>query len=385
MSSPNMNLPIPVPTVTDGPQYAIDEVGCFNKIDSHNHTSGQGVPVPVDGIQIDNNLPMNSFGLTSASSVGFQNQLSSPGFGKIYMSGNDLYWTNGTGAYNVQITTTGSVNSGAGSITGLPSGTASAAYISGSGTFQFRSATNTAADVDGRSVILRNSTVSSFGMTVAPPSAMSQDYTVTLPVPPAVTSFMSVDSTGAVSASIPTALGIDTGNIANSAITNIKMAANSVDTNQIVNASVTQSKLAPVSQQISASCGSFSTNSTSFVDVTNLSVTITTTGRPVFIYLQPDGTTGLVGSSIGPTSTSTDTFVVGYLAILRGSTLIADNQLILFSGIPSSGGPILGVPCSSVFFIDPVAAGTYTYKIQAKATSGDGMRINYAKLIAFEI
>ena len=40
--------------------------------------------------------------------------------------------------------------------------------------------------------------------------------------------------------------------------------------------------------QISSSSSTFSTTSLSPTDVTNLSVTITTTGRPVLLMLQPD-------------------------------------------------------------------------------------------------
>ncbi len=350
MSSPNMNLPIPVPTVTDGPQYAIDEVGCFNKIDSHNHTSGQGVPVPVDGIQIDNNLPMNSFGLTSASSVGFQNQLSSPGSGKIYMSGNDLYWTNGTGAYNVQITTNGSVNAGAGSITGLPSGTASAAYISGSGTFQFRSATNTAADVDGRSVILRNSAVSSFGMTVAPPSAMSQDYTVTLPVPPAVTSFMTMDNAGAIAVVAPYPLG--TNDIANLAVTTAKIDNSAVTTAKIADQNVTPVKRSPANY----SAGNTGT------------VSFTATGTSTLVY-----------SLTLATSAANKQMMVLLQPYLSGSNINCGTQVRLFLVVvdPAAASTVIrsvnvsgsGTPQFQALHVCP-SVGTYTVQVRVEATGG---------------
>jgi hypothetical protein len=104
MSSPNMNLPIPVPSQTGGPQYAQNEVSCFNQIDSHNHTAGQGVPIPINGINVNQNLSMNGLSVTDLKSTKFLNQAISPGSSSLYMLGNDLYWSDGTGAFNVQIT-----------------------------------------------------------------------------------------------------------------------------------------------------------------------------------------------------------------------------------------------------------------------------------------
>jgi len=201
MSSPNMNLPIPVPSQTGGPQYAQDEVSCFNQIDGHNHTPGQGALVPLNGLNVNQNFNMNSLTVTNLKSIQLLNQAVSPGSSSLYMLGNNLYWTDGTGAYNVQITSGNAVAvSGAVGFSGLPSGTASAAYISGSGTFRFQSATNTGATLDIGPLKTRNTTASSNAVTITPPNPLPADYTLTLPSAlPANTSFVQASNTGALS------------------------------------------------------------------------------------------------------------------------------------------------------------------------------------------
>ena len=55
-----------------------------------------------------------------------------------------------------------------------------------------------------------------------------------------------------------------------------------------VSGGIDRPSLPAVGQQVSTSCANFTTTSATFVDVTNLTVTITTTGRPVVLLLQPD-------------------------------------------------------------------------------------------------
>lgn len=199
--SPNMNLPIPVPSQTGGPQYALDEQSCFQQLDSHNHTPGQGVQIPVNALDINQNLSMGGLSVTDLKSVKFENQSISPGSSSLYMLGNDLYWSDGTGAFNVQITSGNAVAvSGAVGFSGLPSGTASAAYLSFTGTFRFQSATNTGATLDVGPIKTRNTTASSNAVTITPPNPLPADYTLTLPnALPAGNSFIQSDNAGNLS------------------------------------------------------------------------------------------------------------------------------------------------------------------------------------------
>jgi len=137
MASPNMGLTIPAPTVTEGPEYAEDIQQNFNLIDSHNHTSGQGSLIPLNALTISQNLNMNSYSVTNLKSTSLVNQISAPAEnGSVYMTGDNLYWKDGTGSHNVQITNGNSLAGAAGTITGLPTGTESAAYLSIPGNLQ---------------------------------------------------------------------------------------------------------------------------------------------------------------------------------------------------------------------------------------------------------
>lgn len=196
-----MNLTIPVPSQTGGPQYASDEVNCFNAIDSHNHTSGQGVKVPINGLDINQNLDMNTLSVTNLKSIQFLNSAIAPGSSSLYMLGNNLYFRDGTDSFNVQITNGASVNvSGQYGFTGLPSGTASAAFLPLSGTFRFQSATNVGATTDIGPLKLRNTTTNSNSITITPPNPLPADYSLTLPSAlPAGDSFLVSSSTGNLS------------------------------------------------------------------------------------------------------------------------------------------------------------------------------------------
>lgn len=202
--TPNMNLPNPVPSVDPGPDYANNLSNALNVIDEHTHVPGQGVPVPPAGLNINADLPFQNNNLTGAKSVRFQPQPSALSgamdLGAIYVVGPDLYYNDGSGN-QVKITTGGSVNAGAGSISGLPSGTASVAYSGG--TYTFQSATATSAVLDLGSAILRDNTASSKGLTLSPPNSMAADYTITLPPLPSVTSFLTIDASGTVASTTP--------------------------------------------------------------------------------------------------------------------------------------------------------------------------------------
>jgi len=116
---------------------------------------------------------------------------------------------------------------------------------------------------------------------------------------------------------------------------------------------------------LSSSCGLFVGPGPGYQPVTNLSVTITTSGRPVYIGMIDDGTTdGSSTYSYITYSSSTTSFVL----IKRGSTTIVAAQ---------SGA---NAPVSSISTVDIVAAGTYTYTIHAFSNT----TISHAKLFVRE-
>lgn len=164
--------------------------------------------------------------------------------------------------------------------------------------------------------------------------------------------------------------------LADGAVTTAKLAANAVTSAKIAAGAVTQAALASRATgttvaaggvAISASCGNFSTTSTTSVDVTNLSVTITTTGRPIMVHFSGSGSsTSDLLSPVGD---------VIFVNILQGATVIA----AFFADGTECRNPSL-----FPFVVDPQVAGTYTYKVQAHVGSGTGQVNNY-KLVAYEL
>lgn len=162
---------------------------------------------------------------------------------------------------------------------------------------------------------------------------------------------------------------IPTGGIADLAVSTAKLAAGAV----------TQAKRASLGQQVSSSSGSYSSTSTSYADVTNLTVSITTTGRPVFIGLISDGSISKMGMEDNGGSTQSVS-----VKIVRGSTDIAIYNL---RSEATTG--VIYIPSSSIYMIDVPSAGTYTYKVQGISSAFSGsaptLVVQSAKLVAYEL
>jgi len=152
------------------------------------------------------------------------------------------------------------------------------------------------------------------------------------------------------------------------------------DTLRVKDGGITQAKRAALGQQISSSSGTFTTTSSSYVDVTNLSVTITTTGRPVVLAFVADGSSDCI---IGMRNSSS--------AVATGALKIKDasgdiSSYVLSSGISASSSTTMGWPCSMIHHIFVPSAGSHTYTVQAKITSGStSVRVENTKLVAYEL
>ena len=177
---------------------------------------------------------------------------------------------------------------------------------------------------------------------------------------------------------------IVTGGITDLAVTSAKLAANSVITAKILDANVTKAKLAALGQQISSSSGVFTSTSTSPVDVTNLSVNITTTGRPVWVGMISDGTANASYIESNNNGGNDNNLIVS-VSIVRDSTEIA-RYTLTWGQTTNETNMQLAIPSSSVWTIDPVSAGSYTYKIQVFIVqASSSVEVGRAKLVAYEI
>lgn len=361
--SPNMSLIIPGVGTEDGPQYATDINNSLTIIDQHNHSIGSGVQITPSGLNINSSLPMNNNSLTLTSAVTFQAQLTDATNLSLYTKGVDFYLVDGNGNV-IRLTQSGSVSGSSGTITGLPSGTASASF--GAGTFVFQASTNTAANIDGGSFILRNNTASSFGLTLQPPNALASNFAITLPSIPAQTNVMTLDASGNMGSITYDAVGQAMTSVGANAI-GVSMTATGAN-------AVADSRTRTVSSTVGAggvaksSIINASITLTTFTDVGT--ITITTTGRPVCIAIMPfDNTEAYI--DVAPSTISKVRISQGttdYTFTLRGFSV----EMVYPASLVAVDTSVAG------------AAGTYTYNV-AGATIGGTLQFVNCVMVAYEL
>lgn len=197
--SPNMNLPVPNVGTEPGPDYALDVNNALAILDQHTHAPGSGVQINPSGININSALTFNNNYATQVAGLTLTAQSTLPGLGTLYEAGTDLYFIDGIGN-NVRITQAGGIAGAPGSITNLTP-PASVTYVSGSQTFVFQSDFDTAANIDVGAVLFRNLTPNSTNaITLMAPPSLTSNSSLTLPLTPAVQSFMTLDAAGVISA-----------------------------------------------------------------------------------------------------------------------------------------------------------------------------------------
>jgi microcystin-dependent protein len=207
--TPNMGLPNPVPNIDPGPDYAFNNQACFNVLDQHNHTPGSGVQIPPAGLNINSALPFNGNPATNLQATIFTQQSAFPTNNSLWVgTDGNLYFNDGAGDPSIKITAGGTVNA---TTSGISSGTATASFIGG--VLVVNAAPNTPANIQAGSILLGNNTFGSNYLTLSPPAAMGSNITETLPSIPAATSFMQMDTSGTMTASVPVSQGIDVGNL----------------------------------------------------------------------------------------------------------------------------------------------------------------------------
>ena len=384
--SPNMGMPVPIPGVTSGPAWATDINSSLGIIDSHDHSPGKGVQVTPSGLNINSDLSFQNNNATMLRTSRFSSQSTTLGtpadLSETYVVNGDLYYNNGAGTA-VRITNGSSIVGPAGSISGLPSGTASASYSAGS--FIWQSATNTAATMDAGPYIFRPTTAGADGITVSAPSGLASNLSITLPgsLPASgQTHFMTINSSGTMANDwVPDflTLGFPTSNnlgVMNGGIGTAQIAVGGVATSNIADNAVTRAKLAAVGQHVTLSSGAYSRSNTVAATVTNLSETFSVTGRPVMLMLQPDGggTPGYIscGSAVG-----INNFCV--VQLYRGLTLIGQYYM------PTIQNTLTLM--NSLSFLDTPSAGSYDYSVSVYTGNTGNVTINvqYMVLMAYEL
>lgn len=124
----------------------------------------------------------------------------------------------------------------------------------------------------------------------------------------------------------------------------------------------------PVNYVVSPAQNTFNTTSVSKVDVTNLTLEITTTGNPVVLLLIPK-----------------DAPAIGSNIVQCFSSNTADNSVVSCVRDALNLGDISINRHRQYIWLDVASAGTYIYKIQANSPGGGTTSISYMRLMALEL
>jgi hypothetical protein len=334
-----------------GPQYAADNNESFTILDSHNHSPGSGVQITPAGLNINTDLTFQNNSATNVYGVQFSVPAASSNLTFLYTNAQsgggitDLFFNDGAGNV-IALTKAGEVNATLASLPGE-------SYAGGTFTWKQGAGSTTPANFDIGSVTIRpNVAATTYGVVLNPPSGISSIYDIQLPfVPSTNTSFLQIDTSGNMSATIPITGGITGTNIANGTITN---------SNISTSAAIARSKLAQDNIQISSSSGAFVGSGSATTTICSQS--ITTAGGSVRISIANDasGNPSLFGINI----------------------LSSDIARLLLVGPNGSYIPFsFTAPSNNVFYFTPPGQllvdttingtpGTYTYTLQYFGNAG---------------
>lgn len=168
---------------------------------------------------------------------------------------------------------------------------------------------------------------------------------------------------------------LDSDNLQNQAVIESKIASNAVTTAalapgavtgaKVSDGSITRAKLVPLDEETSSDFTGSLTDS--MADLSGLSCTITTTGRPVLVAMVASGASHSFWS-VGGTG-------LAVLQIIRdGATVVSKIEQAAPSSFPAY-----------MLLFDPVVAGTYTYKIQGQKDASATSTLNNVKLVVVEM
>lgn len=115
--TPNMGMDLPQVGVTTGPQWATMIDDAFDIVDAHDHSSGKGVQITPNGLNIDSDLSFQSNDATNLRTSRYTNLTSSQpaaptDVAVTYFFSGEL-WANANSGASVQITASGHLNASA--------------------------------------------------------------------------------------------------------------------------------------------------------------------------------------------------------------------------------------------------------------------------------
>ena len=99
-TSPSMGLFLPVPGSTPGPQWASETTTNWSTLDTHDHTTGKGVQIPIAALNVNADFSWLTFGQTNVGYLSLVDKLATGNLTVNASLGNvagDPYWRNASG------------------------------------------------------------------------------------------------------------------------------------------------------------------------------------------------------------------------------------------------------------------------------------------------
>lgn len=165
--------------------------------------------------------------------------------------------------------------------------------------------------------------------------------------------------------------------INNAGIGSNNIAGGGIATANIASYAVTKAKLDTATLTISANSGAFSGTNPHTLAVTNLSTTITTTGRPVRMSLVSGGT-----FTVSSASTNVS-YVMATNSTTSNILFLKDNVTTVI--FPLVGASAAGLPCSAFQFVESPSAGSHTYSVAVKASGGGTIFVYGCSILVEEL
>lgn len=168
-------------------------------------------------------------------------------------------------------------------------------------------------------------------------------------------------------------LNIDTTQLEFTSSSKVAIKDGGISGDLFANGAITSAKKEAANYALSTGVATtFSGTASTYTDVTNMSCSITTSGRPVIITMTPH-------------STGNSYIYTLYAAGLHGIRVLRDSTVVGDYSITGDGTTGDWHAVSGVFCYDEPPAGTYTYKVQYKTDGVYTLEISYAKLFVMEL
>jgi hypothetical protein len=360
----NIGMELPTPGVTGalgveipGASWMELQNEAFRKVDAHNHGGAGGAPIDASALLIAADVSFNGYRAIDLGSAQFIAGAATAAARSIFFYNGDFWISNGS-AVPVRLTNGASIAAAAGNITGL-SGSAAITWNSGLGVFIFESTSGTKAGIYCGPLSIFEPVSGGKKATISVPAGLAADYSITLPSAlPATTKVLTMSTSGVIT---PSDAFVDNATIQSVAgILSVK------------DLGITQAKLAAKSMVSSTANGGQFETGTTYVDVTNITLSFTATGtRPVVLVLVPDGTLpGQMGAEAG----------ISTFRFMRDAVVISEFVC------QAPGAALHYATLSNPLCFDAPVAGAHTYKLQMKSGgSGATAYFQNMKLVAYEL